>query len=189
MNTATIMVPMDQICDIIHRQQLHVCLMELDHQISAHEMMELLSNIILQCKKASTQIDTPKSNYDVASAQVDQTRYQSKNERTVANAIKQLGYTPYHNVIKKDCVGKVNPLPFDFGILVNGRELLIEFDGEHHEMPIKHFGGVEKAKEVALYDAIKSEYCKAKGIPLLRLNRRSSIHKELKAFIEKYEQI
>ena len=90
MNTATIMVPMDQICDIIYRQQLHVCLMELDHQISAHEMMELLSNIILQCKKASTQIDTPKSNYDVASAQVDQTRYQSKNERTVANAIKQL---------------------------------------------------------------------------------------------------
>lgn len=178
-------ISMNKICDIIYKQQLRVCLLDLENQINATEILKLLNGIIQDCKNVSVQIDSPK--HETVSEQPDKTRYQSKNERTVAKAIKQLGYTPYHNVIKKDCVGKVNPLPFDFGILVNGRELLIEFDGEQHEMPIEHFGGVEKAKEIALYDRIKNEYCRTKNIPLLRLNKRSSIYKELKAFIEKYE--
>lgn len=113
---------------------------------------------------------------------------QSKSERTVARAIKELGYTPYHNVIKKDCIGDERPLPFDFGILVDGKELLIEFDGEQHEEPIAFYGGAEKFERVKRYDSIKTRYCADRCIPLLRLNRRSSIKSELRRFIESYTE-
>lgn len=109
---------------------------------------------------------------------------QSKSERTVARAIKELGYTPYHNVIKKDCIGDERPLPFDFGILVDGKELLIEFDGEQHTEPIAFYGGTEKFERVKRYDSIKTKYCSDRRIPLLRLNKRSSIKNELRQFIE-----
>lgn len=113
---------------------------------------------------------------------------QSKSEDTVARAIKELGYTPYHNVIKRDCVGDERPLPFDFGILVDGKELLIEFDGEQHEEPITFYGGAEKFERVKRYDSIKTRYCADRRIPLLRLNRRSSIKNELRQFIESHTE-
>lgn len=116
--------------------------------------------------------------------------YQSKGEKCVANALKELGFTPYHNVIKKDCCGDFKPLPFDFGVLVNGRELLIEYDGEQHRNPVSFFGGIEKFEETSRYDSIKDDYCNKNNIPLLRITQKSNsrnIKKEIERFISKYE--
>lgn len=113
---------------------------------------------------------------------------QSNKEKVIAKFLMQKGFTPYHNVIKKDCIGDKSYLPFDFGIIVNGKELLIEYDGEQHFKPIRFFGGVEHFAQIKRHDDIKTEYCQKNGIPLLRLNSESNIKKELSRFISKYEQ-
>lgn len=76
----------------------------------------------------------------------------------------------------KDCKYKKS-LPFDFAIFDNAGavlKMLIEFDGQHHHYPVQ-YGGMSKEQAVKIYentklrDKIKTEYCKKKGIPLLRL--------------------
>ena len=46
---------------------------------------------------------------------------------------------------------------------------LIEFDGMQHFKPIDYFGGIAEFKITKKRDALKNDYCKAKGIPLLRI--------------------
>lgn len=111
---------------------------------------------------------------------------QSNGEKKVARALIDLGYTPYHNVIKKDCKGNFRPLPFDFGIIVNGKELLIEYDGEQHFEPIDFFGGTSKYSETIRYDRIKNDYCLNHNIPLLRIKKGENVKHKLKEFIKKH---
>lgn len=194
-------ISLSQIHEIIKRHRSLVYLSDYPQQKAMlYKKLNMLDEIMSECGMlAISSEEIKRKAFEEAKAQIledseeikrkafERRKCQSKNERTVENAIKQLGYTPYHNVIKRDCIGKSRPLPFDFGILVNGKELLIEFDGEHHEMEIRFFGGEEKATEVKTYDMIKTEYCKEKNIPLLRLNKRSSILKEVAEFIKQYE--
>lgn len=114
-------------------------------------------------------------------------RCQSKRERIVANAIVEMGYTPYHNVVKRGCTGDVRALPFDFGIIVDGKELLIEVDGEQHEKAVKFFGGYEKLKTVKRYDEIKNQYCLDNNIPLLRICPNMNVRHSLREFIKNCE--
>lgn len=109
---------------------------------------------------------------------------QSKGEKKVADALLELGYTPYHNIIKNDCRGNSRSLPFDFGIIVNGRELLIEYDGEHHDKSVQFFGGDDKLDLVKKYDEIKNNYCRENNIPLLRIRPGMSIRHTLRKFIK-----
>lgn len=65
-----------------------------------------------------------------------------------------------------DCADKY-PLPFDF--YLPSYNLLIEYDGEQHYKPIRHFGG-EKAFQIRhKHDLIKNNYCEDNGINLLRI--------------------
>ena len=111
-------------------------------------------------------------------------RCQSHGEKKVAKALIELGYTPYHNVIKKDCKGDFRSLPFDFGIIVDGKEMLIEYDGEQHSEPVAFFGGKSKHLETRRYDKIKSDYCLKHNIPLLRISKEDNIKRELTGFIK-----
>ena len=62
-------------------------------------------------------------------------------------------------------------LPFDFAILLKDKiKLLIEYDGEQHYKPIKHFGGEENFQLTRKRDGIKNEYCNKNNIKLLRIN-------------------
>jgi hypothetical protein len=67
-----------------------------------------------------------------------------------------------------DCRSK-NPLPFDFEILNSlGKCIgLIEYNGEHHYMPIKRWGGQSKLIAIKRRDKIKKLYCLKNNIPLL----------------------
>lgn len=69
-----------------------------------------------------------------------------------------------------DCRNK-KMLPFDFAIFNNKGKLilLIEYDGEQHFEPIKHFGGEKRFKLGKIKDEIKNTYCKGNNIPLLRI--------------------
>ncbi len=59
---------------------------------------------------------------------------------------------------------------FDFALLRENKIVaLIEYDGEQHYRPTLRYGGEEKLRLVQERDRIKNEYCKRKGIRLIRV--------------------
>ena len=73
----------------------------------------------------------------------------------------------YQEKIFKECFFK-KELPFDF--YIPEYNLLIEYDGEHHFMPIKLFGGQENFELIQKKDKIKNEWAKRNKIKLIRIN-------------------
>lgn len=96
-----------------------------------------------------------------------------KNEINISNILKTNNIIFESQYKFHDCRYK-NPLPFDFAIFDKSGNLkfLIEYQGEHHYMPIK-FGGVSDERAeihfdmVKRNDKIKYEYCKNKNINLV----------------------
>lgn len=68
----------------------------------------------------------------------------------------------------KDCVRVQRPMPFDF--YIPDENTAIEFDGVQHFQMIKQFGGEENFTQTKLNDNFKTEYCKSKGINLIRIS-------------------
>ncbi len=73
-----------------------------------------------------------------------------------------------------DCRNKKS-LPFDF--YISKYNLCIEFDGQLYYMSVKYFGGDKKLNERKDNDLIKNNYCKEKGINLLRIRYDENISK------------
>lgn len=66
----------------------------------------------------------------------------------------------------KDCKYK-SKLVFDF--YLPKLNIAIEYDGIQHFAPIEHFGGEDAFKQTGVRDRIKENYCKSKGIKLIRI--------------------
>lgn len=58
-------------------------------------------------------------------------------------------------------------LPFDF--YIPDYSAVIEYDGEHHFIPIKGWGGDTKFAKTKLNDTIKNNFCEDNNIRLLRI--------------------
>ena len=86
----------------------------------------------------------------------------------------------------EDCRHK-KPLPFDF--YLPQYNLCIEFDGQLHYMSVKYFGGDEKLNERKDNDLIKSNYCKEKGINLLRIRYDENVEEKLTEYFQEHEII
>jgi hypothetical protein len=66
-----------------------------------------------------------------------------------------------------ECKNK-KALPFDFAILKEGElQMLIEYQGEQHYILTRRPGAEKLLENGRKRDAIKKEFCKANGIPLL----------------------
>ena len=64
----------------------------------------------------------------------------------------------------------IKPLPFDFAVINNFQLTLIEYDGEQHFKFVEAWHGNEAGfHNQQLRDNIKNNYCKTKGIKLLRI--------------------
>lgn len=96
---------------------------------------------------------------------------QSKGEAAIAKVLDKL-------LIKYDTQNNscINPktkhvLPFDFAILKDDKPIaFIEYDGELHFKPFRHFGGEKRLKDCQERDRIKNKFAISKGIPLLRIS-------------------
>lgn len=65
----------------------------------------------------------------------------------------------------------IQPLRYDFYIpKIN---TCIEYDGEQHKSPVEYWGGLSAYKERLIKDEIKSNYCKANNIRLVRISSKS----------------
>ena len=60
---------------------------------------------------------------------------------------------------------------YDFILLddMNVPYRIIEFDGEQHDKPISHFGGLERFEKQKKNDLIKNQYALSHNIPLVRI--------------------
>ena len=56
---------------------------------------------------------------------------------------------------------------------------MIEFDGEQHDRPVARWGGAEAFKLQRKRDEIKNNYCKDKGITLIRIKYYDDIEEKL----------
>ena len=93
----------------------------------------------------------------------------SHGEKKISDYLKTLCIS-FKTEYKIDDCSNVSPLPFDFAVFNNNDLVaLIEFDGEQHFRPIKHFGGKPKLKLTQQNDEIKNTYCQVNNIPLIRI--------------------
>lgn len=90
----------------------------------------------------------------------------SKNESKISDwlIINNIEYVQEKRF--SDCRYKY-PLPFDF--YIPSLNICIEYDGEHHFIPIKNWGGENHLRMTQLRDSIKTQYCIDNGITLLRI--------------------
>ena len=97
--------------------------------------------------------------------------HKSKGESFIEDLLKQYNIHYIRQKRFDDCRNK-KTLPFDFYIpIIN---TCIEYDGEQHFSPIEHWGGEEMFKIRQQNDKIKTEYCKEKGINLIRISYKQS---------------
>ena len=91
------------------------------------------------------------------------------------------------NKIKHESQWQLNRLRFDFKL--SEYNAYIEFDGEQHFRPIKHFGGETKFKRNQKNDRKKNKYCFGR-FPLLRIpyTEYENIEQILEEFIEDLQE-
>lgn len=75
----------------------------------------------------------------------------------------------------------INCLRFDF--YIPSLNLLIEFDGKQHFVPVEYFGGYDTFKVQVIKDNIKANYCMKNKIRLIRINKIDSVEKDLDILI------
>lgn len=72
-------------------------------------------------------------------------------------------------------------LPFDF--YLPQHNICIEFDGEHHERALHHWGGKSQFELVKKRDEIKNQFCRENNIELIRI--KYSQRFKIKAILSK----
>ena len=89
----------------------------------------------------------------------------SNGEHAVAMYLDTKGYDYITQYIPED--GELGKRRFDF--FIPSMNTIIEYDGAQHFIPVKHWGGEEELKEIIKNDNIKNDYCKRKGIKMIRI--------------------
>lgn len=97
----------------------------------------------------------------------------SRGEMRILTYLETRGYVFSREYKIDDCRDKER-LPFDFKVKGTTQMVLIEYDGEHHFRPVVYSGNIARAerqlRDRQRKDRIKTDYCRANGIPLIRIN-------------------
>lgn len=91
----------------------------------------------------------------------------SLGEQKIKEVLNSLLYKYQEQIYFKDLKGKNSYLKFDFGIFINEKIILIEYQGEQHYEEIKIFKDTLKERQER--DNKKREYCKEHNIPLIEI--------------------
>ena len=97
-------------------------------------------------------------------------------EKTSKGELKIIDYLERNDIIfhrEKTFEGLIYVTSLRFDFYLPKYNVCIEYDGEQHFKPIKHFGGDEMFKIIVERDTIKNEYCLINKIPLLRISYRN----------------
>lgn len=97
----------------------------------------------------------------------------SKSEIKIAEFLKSKNIKFETQKTFDDC-SDVRHLHFDF--YLTDYNILIEYDGQQHFVPVEYFGGENSFNTLQSHDKIKNEYCISHHITLLRYNYKSTIN-------------
>lgn len=99
-----------------------------------------------------------------------------RGEKKLKEVLIEKGYTDFKKEKKfEDCKSpresrRCTLLKFDFYLKdKDGKEILVEYDGEQHFKPNAKHGGETEFKERVINDTIKNRYTKERGIKLIRI--------------------
>jgi very-short-patch-repair endonuclease len=113
----------------------------------------------------------------------------SKGENKVEKILKEKNIKFIREYKFDDCISiKGVKLPFDF--YLPDLKTIIEYDGRQHFEPVERFGGLESFLRLKENDMIRNNWCKEKGIKLIRIsynNELSGINKLYK-IINTYQE-
>lgn len=93
----------------------------------------------------------------------------SKGEEKLRSILSSLDMEYISQCSFEDCINPKTGYVLRFDFYLPKYNLCIEFDGEQHYHPIKHFGGEEYYEDTVFRDTIKNNYCSVNGISLLRI--------------------
>jgi very-short-patch-repair endonuclease len=98
----------------------------------------------------------------------------TKGEKKIADFLTEsdIEFTAQHTFDDLKALDNINPLRYDFYLPQEG--VLIEFDGPHHDQPTRYAGtstdaAIHTHKRTVIYDKMKNEYAKKKGIRMIRI--------------------
>lgn len=100
----------------------------------------------------------------------------SKGERSIMDFLDLLNIK-YETQKKFDGCKDVTYLPFDF--YLPDFNMLIEFDGKQHSIPIEFWGGQERLEYIQKHDRMKTDFCERNNIKLLRISYNDDILEKL----------
>lgn len=106
----------------------------------------------------------------------------SRGERNVIKFLKKLGWNVSSEVSYEDLYD-TNSLRFDVEATKDDKSFLVEFDGRQHFEPIDIFGGIQAFNVTKKHDKMKDEYCKKKGLKLLRIRYDENVATKITQFI------
>ena len=100
--------------------------------------------------------------------------------------IKEKIYDENNNLIR-------NYILVDFGIMVNGKQVLVEYNGSQHFRSVKKWGGRAALFKQKIRDKFLRDYCKINKIKLVEIDGRrvrgqrilSELKKRLRTIIKK----
>lgn len=92
----------------------------------------------------------------------------SRSVEKIAELLKSM-QIPFEREKRFESCRLQRPLPFDFYFQVEEVELLCEFDGHQHFLPIKSWGGQKVLSETQRRDRIKSAWATKNGYRLIRV--------------------
>lgn len=137
--------------------------------IPLQEYVQAKIPILVMCKKCGYKWQTTPDN--LLRGGSCQNCSTTNNEKKLGDILIRLGYHIERQKKYNDCRDRL-PLPFDIYLL--NQNILVEYDGEQHYMPV-NFGGIsndeaeENLKKTQYHDAIKNKYCHQNNIPLIRV--------------------
>lgn len=104
---------------------------------------------------------------------------ESNGEKTIRLFLKNNNINFIQQKVFFNCKGIKNSLPFDFYLL--DYNIIVEYDGIQHYIPIDFFGGIKSFMNLKKTDQIKNEYCQLNNIKLIRI---SYIDKDIETILK-----
>lgn len=84
----------------------------------------------------------------------------------------------------KDCCNPFTSVPLRFDLYLVKEDILIEIDGEQHDIPVSRFGGEKGLREVQYRDYLKNKFCFEENKTLIRFSLYDAKLNKKKSFEE-----
>ena len=168
---------------IIHAKLVHKLLRELEYDYSLVIYIDSTTKVFIICKEHGKFEQRPNNHLR---GQGCPKCKESKGENIIRKYLKEQACSFKTQYTFEDCKN-INKLPFDFGILHDGKLIgLIEYQGIQHYKSIEYWGGEDRLKYTQNNDLIKSAYCQRNNIPLLTIHYtdKNVIHELIRNFID-----